>query len=125
MATDETYADLTLIDGILHFVYKPIPCINLKIAQEVVAARLRFQEGKSYPVLCDLRAVGGADKQARDYLAGEGSLFTEAQAFLVESSYTQEMLIMYLGTSAVETNAQIFREVDPAINFLKQYRKCK
>ena len=123
MAIEDRYATLELKDGILHFVYKPIRCINLTIAKDVVETRLRFQEGISYPVLCDLRAVEGADKDARDYLAIKGSLLTKAQAFLIKSNYTLHILSMYLQTTAVNPPTEIFKEETPAIAFLSRFRK--
>ena len=122
MVIDGKYAKMWKDDGILFFVYKPVRCIDLTIAKEVVLQRLKLQNGMDYPVLCDLRAVQGADKAARDYLANQGSLLTKAQAFLVESNYTLFLLTMYLRTTAVNTTIQIFKEESKALTFLSQFK---
>ena len=123
MVIDDKYAKMWKNDGIVFFVYKPVRCIDLTIAKEVVLQRLKLQNGIDYPVLCDLRAVQGADKAARDYLANQGSLLTKAQAFLVESNYTLNILTMYLRTAAVNTTIQIFEDENQALAFLNQFRR--
>lgn len=123
MVIDDKYAKMWNDDGIVFFVYKPVRCIDLTIAKEVVLQRLKLQNGMDYPVLCDLRAVQGADKAARDYLANQGSLLTKAQAFLVESNYTLNILTMYLRTAAVNTTIQIFEDENQALAFLNQFRR--
>lgn len=122
MVIDNKYAKMWKDDGIVFFVYKPVRCIDLVMAEKVVLQRLELQNGIEYPILCDLRAVYGADKAARDYLGNQGSLLTKAQAFLVESNYTLFLLNMYLRTTAVNTTIQVFKEESKALTFLSQFK---
>ncbi|MEH6659955.1 hypothetical protein [Leeuwenhoekiella marinoflava] len=123
MAIDDKYAKMWLADGILYFVYNPIRCIDLRIAEEVVFQRLKLQNGIEYPVLCDLRAVQGATKDGRDYLAISGALLTKAQAFLVKDNYSLSVLNMYLRTTVVKPPTQIFDDENRALAFLSEFRR--
>ncbi|MEO2127105.1 MAG: hypothetical protein ABGW91_02990, partial [Christiangramia sp.] len=83
MTFKDKYAKFWIENGLLYFVYRPITVIDLRIAEHIVKERIRFQNEKEFPILCDMRQVKMVEKQARDYLAKEGSYLTKAVALLV------------------------------------------
>lgn len=122
MVNDGDFAKMWIADGILFFVYKYINLIDIKRARIIVKQRLEIQNEVAYPVFCDLRAVNNAQKEARDYLAIEGSLMTKALAILVKDEHAKVILDMYLSTTVVKVPTQIFLERDKALSFLKAYK---
>lgn len=117
------YATFWIDDGILHFIYHPGIVINIAAAEKVVADRLKCQEDKIYPVFCDTRGIKDTDKEARDYLAREGSIMTPAVAFLVNPPISKAITDFYVRTNKPITPTKIFTEKYEALKFLKGYRK--
>lgn len=122
MIVDGEYAKMWIADGILYFVYKPVCLIDIKRAKVVVHQRLELQNEQTYPIFCDLREVHSAHKEARDYLATEGSLMTKALAILVKDEHSLLILRMYLHTTAVKIPTQIFTDARQALEFLKKFK---
>lgn len=122
MVSDGDFAKMWIADEILFFVYKPIDLIDIKRARIIVKQRLEIQNEVAYPVFCDLRGVNNAQKEAREYLAIEGSLMTKAIALLVKDEHAKTILDMYLSTTVVKTPTQVFLEKDRALSFLKAYK---
>lgn len=117
------YAEVKIENNILFFQYKPLENLNLSIAKECVKLRLSVQKHWAYPILCDLRKVVQADKQAMDYLAKEGSLQTTAVALLVSYPHTSVTAGFYISTSQPPIPTQTFEDVNAAKKFLSNYPK--
>lgn len=116
---ENNYAVYLLTDELLHIVYKPVPCIDLKAAQLIVRDRMTLQNGKEMPVLCDIRQVRKVDKPARDYFALEGSLWIRALAFLIDPPVTDVISTIYLGTHAQKVLTKSFIKKSEAMHFLQ------
>ena len=117
------YAEVMIENNILYFQYKPLENLSLSIAKECLKLRLSVQKHWAYPILCDLRKVVQADKQAMDYLAKEGSLQTTAVALLVSYPHTFVTAGFYITTSKPPTPTQTFQDVNSAKVFLSNYPK--
>lgn len=122
MVVDGEFAKMWIADGILFFVYKPVCIIDIKRAKVLVHQRLELQNEIEYPIFCDLREVHSAQKEARDYLASEGSLMTKALAFLVKDEHSLLILKMYMHTTTVKIPTQIFMNKTEALEFLKKFK---
>lgn len=117
------YADYSFKDGIVHVTYKKGVYINLRAAKKVVADRLHFQQGNSFPVLCNASGIVFANKPGRDYLAVEGSALITAVAYIVDHLYMQMVTGFYVQiTKPVIPIQQAFDNVEDALTFLHKFR---
>lgn len=116
------FATFWVDDGILHFVYNPAVILDINVAEKVVTDRLKFQNGKTYPVFCDTRGIKDTDKSARDFLAKQGSILASAVAFLVNPPISQAIIEFYILTNKPVIPTKIFTEKYEAIKFLQSYR---
>lgn len=121
MVFQDKYARFWVDNGLLFFVYRPVSIIDLKIAEHIVKERIRFQNEKEYPILCDMRQVKMVEKRARDYLAKEGSYLTIAVALLVNEPYTEKLGDLFLQTSKPSIPTEIFTSEFRALEFLRQF----
>ncbi|MDP2161557.1 MAG: hypothetical protein Q8K02_13815 [Flavobacterium sp.] len=118
---ENEYALFWVEDGILFFEYKPEVILTLDVAQRIVADRIRFQNEKSYPVLCDIRGIIDTDKSGRDYLAQSGSLLTKAVGLLVHQKVSLTISNFYLHISKPTVPTQVFTSKEAGIIYLKQF----
>lgn len=116
-------AQVWIEKGILHFEYGPIETLTLTIAKQLLRLRLSIQNNKNYPILCDLRQVIQAEKDAMDYLAKEGSIQATAVALLVNYPHSKVTAEFYLTTSLPKIPTQIFEDKLKALDFLSRYPK--
>ncbi len=119
---ENEYALFWVENGILFFEYKPDVILNLNVAKKVVADRIRFQNEKSYPVLCDIRGIIDTDKSGRDYLAHSGSMLTKAVGLIVHQKVSITISNFYLHVSKPTVPTRLFTSKEDAIDFLKQYQ---
>lgn len=122
MFTENKYAQFWISNGILFFVYKPQAMLNQEAAEEIVNDRLKLQNERAYPVLCDLRMIRDSNKTARDYLAQEGSVLTKAVAFLVELPYSEAMINLYLKASKPFIPTKVFTVKSEALSYLEYFK---
>ncbi|MCG2462576.1 hypothetical protein K8352_17575 [Flavobacteriaceae bacterium F89] len=118
---ENDYAEYRLLEGIVHVTYKKGVSINLEAAVEIVNDRLRFQEGESYPVLCNICHVREVNKSARDYLANEGSLWISALAFIIEPPVSEALSRFYLKTNYSPIQTESFERITEALEYLKRF----
>ena len=110
-------ASMWLEDEILYFSWKKDMEIDLAKAKKIVGDRLLLQQGRAYPILCNLNGLRSVDKDAWSYLAGEGSQLIEALAlvYLTPLEYALSKFFMKQ-ISSIPT--QVFREQWEAKEFL-------
>lgn len=116
---ENAYAIYLLTNDLLHIIYKKGHCIDLKAAQIIVGDRMMLQNGREFPVLCDIREVRKIDKAARDYLALEGSLWVTALAFLIDPPITDMISSFYMGTHSQKVPTRSFTKTSEALAFLE------
>ena len=120
---ENPYATFWIADGILYCIYKPKVVITFKVAHLVVADRLRFQNEKAYPVLCDIRGIIGSEKEGRDYLAQYGSSLTTAVALWANHTALNTISSFYVDINKPNTPTMLFTSQMKALNYLHQFRK--
>lgn len=120
MVSDGKLAKLELKNKIVIHTYKQV-FLTLEIAKRCVAERVQFQNGKEYPVLCDMRNILLSQEQARNYLAGIGSTAVKALALLTDS-FTEPMAKIYLDSYPQSIPTGIFSNEEEALDFLEQYK---
>lgn len=70
---------------------KPKVALNFHSARAIVHLRLRVQEGRTYPVFCDMRQLTEADEAARIFISKFGFTDTKAVSFLVTPGQMSNM----------------------------------
>jgi hypothetical protein len=118
---ENDYANFWIEAGILYFVYKRDAAIDLNAAKQIVNDRVKFQQQKDYPILCDIRGIKGIDKAARDFLAKEGSSYTKGVAVVVDTPMTKIISNFYLGLNKPIAPTKMFTEKQEALNYLQQF----
>ncbi|HCX22835.1 MAG: hypothetical protein CMB80_26855 [Flammeovirgaceae bacterium] len=119
---ENDYAKFHIKDGILHFVYKRDVELDLEGAKKVVADRIKAQGDQSYPVICDVRSVKTINKEARDYLAKQGSQQVEAVALIVGSPARKVMSNFYLAVNKPEVPTRLFISETEALDYLSELK---
>lgn len=115
------YVEYMLVDQMVHITYKKGGSIDLKASVQIVQDRLKFQEGLSFPILCDIRNIREVSKPARDYLALEGSVLIKAVALIVEPPISEMLSIFYHKTSRPPIPSKSFEHVSEALFFLNEF----
>ncbi len=118
---DNAYAEFWVDKGILFFVYRPNGLLDLNMAHTIVADRLRFQGERAYPIFCDIRNITDSSKDARDYLAREGSTMAKTVALLVAPPVTHVMSQFYVRTSRPLAPTRIFDDAAEALAYLRGF----
>lgn len=113
------FARFYIKEGILHFIYNDDVQLDLSAAKLIVEDRLRLQNNVSFPVLCDIRGLKGADKAARDFLANEGSILTIGVGLIVDSPALKIMTNFYMLVNKPKVPTKVFRTELEAIDYLK------
>jgi hypothetical protein len=120
---ENKFAIFWINDKILFFDYKPNVVIDLLSAQQIVADRIAIQEGKAYPILCDIRGIIDSDKAARNYLAQHGSILTKAVGIVAadQKSLSFLMISFYMKISRPQIPTKVFTNRSAALEFLKPF----
>jgi len=122
MIKGEDYAHFWIDEGILHFVYKPNTVIDLTVARAIVKDRLRYQNGVSYPILCDIRHLKTANKAAREFLAEKGCYNALAIALVIEKEYLGTLTKAFINISNPSVPTREFTLIPEALSFLYNYK---
>jgi len=122
ITTGNDYASYKFVDGILIITYNKDVVIDLPTAVYVVKERLSIHEGRTLPVLCDVRHIKEVNKAARSYLAMEGSILVKAVAFIVDSPVSEMLSEFYLRTNTPTIPTRAFNNFDLALKFLNPYK---
>lgn len=121
---ENNYVEFWIEDGIIIEIFKPeVTRINLKMAKEIVADRLKVTNGMTRPLFVDLANVKSADKEAREYFAGAESVYlVSASAFLLHSYVAWLLGKLFLSINKPKANIELFRAKTKAIRWLENYK---
>ena len=115
------YAEMHIEEGILFFTYRNITEFNLEVAQHIVAERLKLQREKSYPILCDITRFNMPDREARRYLAVEGSALTKAVAYLKNPSGSNHLTSFFIVVDQPVVPVALFTAYEEALTYLRKF----
>jgi hypothetical protein len=118
---ENDYTSYRFHDGILHIIYHQGVSIDLKAAMQIVKDRLYLHEGKSLPILCDIRGIKEINKAARAYVAIEGSTLIKAVAVIVEPPVSKMLSEFYIRTSNPPVPTQSFEHIEDALMYLNEF----
>lgn len=122
ITSENDYASYKFASGILFITYNKDVILDLPAAVYVVKERLLLHEGRSLPVLCDVRQIKEVNKAARSYLSIEGSILVKAVAFIVDSPVSEMLSEFYLRTNKPTIPTKAFNNFDLALKYLDQYK---
>ncbi|MCX2680638.1 hypothetical protein OOZ15_11855 [Galbibacter sp. EGI 63066] len=118
---ENSYAYISIQGGILFFEYKDQVTIGLQQAIEVVATRIKLQNGIPYPILCDIRGIKNIDKDARRYLSTEGSLLSKAVALISDTPLSHIVSELYVKNNNPPVPTKVFNEMEEGLAYLKSF----
>lgn len=120
---DTPYVLLEMKDGILHGTYKKGLKMDIEVAHAIVAARLKFTEGKTVPAVIFNQGVISMDKAARDFLASpDGTKGIKAAAMMLDSAFSSFLGNFYLSVNKPPMPVRIFTNTNAAIKWLEKYK---
>jgi len=120
--TENDFAEFWIENGILFFIYKPNKIVDLEAAKLIVQDRVKAQNNTPYLVFCDLRELREMNKEARDYLAKEGSQLVKTVAILTGSPVTKLMVNFYMSLNRPITATRMFTDKDKALEYLQSLK---
>ncbi len=116
------FSNFRLENGIVYIIYKPISYLTLPMTQLIVSHRITFQEDEAYPIFCDTRGLSDSSKEARDFLALEGSILTKAIALYDDRNVAKFMLDYYHLRNRPIVPSFSFNQRESALEFLEGYK---
>jgi hypothetical protein len=119
------YAQIEIVDDILHGTYLPGVMIDATIAKELVRQRLEYSNGVAYPLLIMGEGIRAMNKDARAYLAKEGVEGLVAAALVVNSVYTEFFGNMFLKITQTSIPSKLFTNKEEALKWLEQFKNKK
>ncbi len=119
---DTPYISIWKEEGIINCVFTDNLIINIETAQHCVNERVLFSEGQAYPCLINLRGVKSMNRDAREYLATEGTHLIKAGAFLTSSALTKMLGNMFLAINKPNIPSRLFSNRATAIAWLKKHQ---
>jgi hypothetical protein len=118
---ENEYAEYCIDNGVVRFIYKQNIAIQLAGAMEIVSDRLQLQNGKAYPILCDIRGIKDINKDARSYLATEGSTLTKAVAFISDNPLSHILTDVYIMANMPPTPTKVVSNELEGMEFLSKF----
>lgn len=115
-------AILEIKEGIIYARYKPDIVVTLELAKKMVKQRVDFAENVSYPAVVFIDGVKSITKEARDYLAEEGTTGLIAGALVMKSIYSTFIGNFFLKLTKPPFPSKIFTDVNEAVKWLEQYK---
>jgi len=110
-------------DGLIQAVVFPNPQPHgLEAAQENMAAIAEFAVEKKRPVLIDMRAIAGIEREARLYYAdGGGRRVATAAALLIGSPVSRVIANFLIRLNRPPLPIQLFASEEAAVTWLKNF----
>ena len=123
---DAKYVHFELENDIVIVTFKRNLVITIEIAEEIVKDRLLFIEGKSYPILADIRIMKSVDKASREYFGSDkGQEGVRAGALLTDSVFSTFLGNFFLKLEFFNKSplpTRLFTDKNEAMEWLKQHR---
>ncbi len=110
-----------VIDGILVSAWKS-KFIDISLVRKVKKYHLEIMDGKSYPMLADIKSVRDTTKEARDFLASkEGCEGLTAIAIMINSPVSKMIANFFIKASRPVIPTTMFTDERAAKKWLTQY----
>lgn len=114
--------DLYVKDGILYGIYLPA-VLTLEVAEEVLKQRLIVCDGKTYPVLADIRNVKSVTSPARIFFSKpESNILLSAGALLVNNIFQETIGNIFIYLNKPPIPSKLFRKESDAVRWLNTFK---
>jgi hypothetical protein len=120
-SVENEYSVINEENGILICRFKKGLNLNLEAARKCVEMRKDFSEGRSYPLLVDMRELESVSREAREYMADEGASLVTAGALLISSPVTRTIGNIFLMLNRPRVPGRLFNSKAAALAWLKEF----
>lgn len=120
--TQLPHLKIKLEDGIIFCEYEEKLLLNLDMAEKMLADRLDFQKGISYPIVIVLNGLKAADKATRKFTATEGIKGITIGAFIVQNTIEKVILNFFLSVEKPPLPAKAFTTEEDAVRWINELR---
>jgi hypothetical protein len=118
---ENEHAVVTEENSILICRFKKGLHMDLEIAKTCVQLRMDFSGGKPYAVMVDMRELVSLSKDAREYMASEGSRLIIAGALIVSSPLTRTISNIFLMLNRPPVPVRLFNSETAALAWLREF----
>lgn len=121
--SSNSFCKCWLEEQVLRITINPGLKLTLEGAQEVVKLRTELSQGKSYPILLDIRGLEIVDTETLDYLRGResGGKLMQAVALIVENEVERLIGEAFRYTHKSYFAYKIFTNEEEALHWISQY----
>lgn len=121
-SVETEYMKLWKEQGVIYCIFTPDLDMNIEVAKYCVAERIAFSNGRSYPCLINMQGIKSFTKEARDYMAVEGSACIKAGALVVNTPLSRMLGNMFLAINKPAVPTKLFTDEKQAEEWLQQYK---
>jgi Na+/H+ antiporter NhaA len=119
---DTDYAQMWFEDGLICVVFKSNLIINLDIARNMVAERLKINNQIARPMLVDVSGIVSIDMPSRKFFASEAATqYVKAGAIVVKGLIPQFVTQVFMKIDKPKVPSRIFTNADKAVVWLEKY----
>jgi hypothetical protein len=116
------HLEVKLENGILFCKYEEKLLLTLDLAKKMLADRLSYQNGPSYPVIILLNGLQAADKETRKYTAVEGIKGITMGAFIVKNAIERIIYNFFFSIEKPVIPTRAFTNEEDAIAWINTVR---
>jgi hypothetical protein len=120
-AGQNEYASICEKNGILVCRFAKGLQMDLEVAKACVKLRIDFSGERNYPLLVDMRELTSSTRDAREYMASEGSRLVTAGALVVSSPLTRAIGNIFLMLNRPPVPTRLFNSEASAEAWLKEF----
>lgn len=120
--TQLPHLKIKLDDGIIFCEYEEKLLLDLDMAKNMLADRLAFQKGISYPIVIVLNGLKATDKATRKFTATEGIRGITMGAFIVKNAIEKVIVNFFLSVEKPPVPAKAFTTEEDAVSWINEQR---
>ena len=120
---ENEFAQVWFENGVVHILYKPGCVLNINNIKLIVEDRITVSNGKTSPILIDLRNLVSSDNATRSYLATpEAERYLCAGAMIINNELQKLLMNLYLKIDKPNLPARVFTSKEKALEWLEQFK---
>jgi hypothetical protein len=119
--TKTPYISMWIEGNIMYCMYAADLHVSLEIAKSCVERRIFFSNGKSYPLMIDMKGIKSTTWASRQYLATMGSTLVKAGALITGSQFNRVLGNLFLTIDRPRVPTKLFTNEGKAREWLQAY----
>jgi len=113
---------LNLLDGVIHSAFN-VECPDQELIEAGIKKRLEISNGKSYPMISDLRKIKSGNKSARDRLSQKDGLKNlTALAIIYRNRIHLTLIYLYHVLYKPGIPVKYFKDKKQALVWIEKYK---